>query len=170
METEHVENNALEFLSAESSESKKLSLCLSPRTPYILAPRSVYAFSSSALKPSSLKNGDIPFFPIFLIIFEYFVFIHGNLTLIFRCEPSINRPTVYGLLVKKSDRASVRSRSLRSDRAVYVLGRYVVTELRREIGRYVASELRLELGRYVATSFCAGCYAATLFASFSDFS
>ncbi|KAF3552803.1 hypothetical protein F2Q69_00016131 [Brassica cretica] len=25
--------------------------CLSPRTPYILAPRSVYAFSSSAFKP-----------------------------------------------------------------------------------------------------------------------
>ncbi|KAF3539529.1 hypothetical protein F2Q69_00019713 [Brassica cretica] len=45
-----------------------------------------------------------------------------------------------------SDRASVRARSLRSDRAVRVLG------------------------RYVATSLCAGCYAATLFESFSDFS
>ncbi|KAF2620446.1 hypothetical protein F2Q68_00039141 [Brassica cretica] len=44
------------------------------------------------------------------------------------------------------------------DRAMYVLG------------RYVASELRGELGRYVATRFCAGCYAATLFASFFDFS
>ncbi|KAF3577178.1 hypothetical protein DY000_02030797 [Brassica cretica] len=57
METEHVENNASEFLSAESSASEFLSLkssppCLSPKTPYILAPRSVYAFSSSALKPS----------------------------------------------------------------------------------------------------------------------
>ncbi|KAF2558369.1 hypothetical protein F2Q68_00015608 [Brassica cretica] len=57
METEHVENNASEFLSAESSASEFLSLksslwWLSPRTPYILAPMSVYAFSSSALKPS----------------------------------------------------------------------------------------------------------------------
>ncbi|KAF3554324.1 hypothetical protein F2Q69_00013292 [Brassica cretica] len=51
-----------------------------------------------------------------------------------------------------------KARSLLSDRAVYVLG------------RYVATELRGELGRYVATSLCAGCYAATLFESFSDFS
>ncbi|KAF2588255.1 hypothetical protein F2Q70_00038960 [Brassica cretica] len=76
METEHAENNASEFLSAESSEYKKVVPCLSPRTPYILAP---------------------------------------------------------------------------SDRAVYVLGRYLATELRRDLGRYVATELRGDLGRYVAT-------------------
>uniref|UniRef100_A0A0D3BV57 Uncharacterized protein n=1 Tax=Brassica oleracea var. oleracea TaxID=109376 RepID=A0A0D3BV57_BRAOL len=46
----------------------------------------------------------------------------------------------------RSDQASGRAWSLHSDRAVYVLG------------------------RYVATSLCAGCYAATLFESFSDFS
>jgi len=40
----------------------------------------------------------------------------------------------------------VRARSLHNDRAVYLLG------------------------RYVATRFCAGCFAATLFVSFSDFS
>ncbi|KAF3573370.1 hypothetical protein F2Q69_00059183 [Brassica cretica] len=50
-----------------------------------------------------------------------------------------------------SYRRSGRVRSLRNDRAAYVLGRYVATELRLELVRYVATELRLELGRYVAT-------------------
>ncbi|KAF3601427.1 hypothetical protein F2Q69_00034436 [Brassica cretica] len=53
-----------------------------------------------------------------------------------------------------------KARSLRSDRAVYVLGRYVVTELRGELGRYVATELRGELGSYVATKPCI-CSVAT---------
>ncbi|KAF3495801.1 hypothetical protein DY000_02052691 [Brassica cretica] len=50
-----------------------------------------------------------------------------------------------------SYRRSERVRSLCSDRAVCVLGRYVATELCLELGRYVATELRLELGRYVMT-------------------
>ncbi|KAF2571196.1 hypothetical protein F2Q70_00004154 [Brassica cretica] len=57
------------------------------------------------------------------------------------------------LQLRRVDRlkASVRARSLRSDRAVYVLGCYVATELRGDLGRYIASELRGELGRYVVT-------------------
>ncbi|KAF3571618.1 hypothetical protein F2Q69_00059447 [Brassica cretica] len=47
----------------------------------------------------------------------------------------------------RSDRALARARSLRSDRAVCVLGRYVATEF--------WLELRLELGLYVATEPCA---------------
>ncbi|KAF3544577.1 hypothetical protein DY000_02006673 [Brassica cretica] len=50
-----------------------------------------------------------------------------------------------------SYRRSRRVWSLRNDRAAYVLGRYVATELWLELGRYVATELWLELGRYVAT-------------------
>ncbi|KAF3521665.1 hypothetical protein F2Q69_00048433 [Brassica cretica] len=38
------------------------------------------------------------------------------------------------------DRALVRARSLRSDGAVYMLGCYVATELRGELGRYIATE------------------------------
>ncbi|KAF2557159.1 hypothetical protein F2Q68_00016081 [Brassica cretica] len=68
---------------------------------------------------------------------------------------------------------------------MYVFGRYVATELRGELARSLRSDRALVrerarslrsdramyvLGRYVATSFCAGCYVATLFASFSDFS
>ncbi|KAG5375181.1 hypothetical protein IGI04_039777, partial [Brassica rapa subsp. trilocularis] len=62
--------------------------CSSPRTPYILAPR-------------SHKNGDIPFFPIFTIIFKTFVFFRGNLTFILPCGPSVNQAVVYGLLIRK---------------------------------------------------------------------
>ncbi|KAG5407588.1 hypothetical protein IGI04_013707, partial [Brassica rapa subsp. trilocularis] len=62
--------------------------CSSPRTPYILAPR-------------SHKNGDIPFFPIFTIIFKTSVFIRGNLTFILPCGPSVNQAVVYGLLIRK---------------------------------------------------------------------
>ncbi|KAF3540712.1 hypothetical protein F2Q69_00023002 [Brassica cretica] len=50
-----------------------------------------------------------------------------------------------------TDRASGRARSLRSERAVYVLSCYKATEFRGELGRYVATELWGELGRYVAT-------------------
>ncbi|KAG5414403.1 hypothetical protein IGI04_001970 [Brassica rapa subsp. trilocularis] len=55
-----------------------------------------------------------------------------------------------------SDRTLARARSLCSDRAKRVLGRYVATELRLELGRYVATERRSlrsdragrSLGRY----------------------
>ncbi|KAF3586715.1 hypothetical protein F2Q69_00030355 [Brassica cretica] len=47
--------------------------------------------------------------------------------------------------------SSVRARLLRSDRAVYVLGSYVTIELRGELGRYVTTELRGELGRYLSS-------------------
>uniref|UniRef100_A0A0D3ATJ1 Uncharacterized protein n=1 Tax=Brassica oleracea var. oleracea TaxID=109376 RepID=A0A0D3ATJ1_BRAOL len=68
------------------------------------------------------------------------------------------RPSHVRARLLRSDRALPESRSLRSDRTVYVLG------------RDIATELQGELGRYLTTCFCAGCYAATLFASFSDFS
>ncbi|KAF2534183.1 hypothetical protein F2Q70_00031510 [Brassica cretica] len=59
----------------------------------------------------------------------------------------------------RSDRTSVRARSLHSDRADVAtevrleLGRYVATERNGRLvaTRYVATKLRLELGRYVAT-------------------
>ncbi|KAF2564323.1 hypothetical protein F2Q70_00016978 [Brassica cretica] len=67
-------------------------------------------------------------------------------------------PMIYGLYVVGPSLA--RAWSLRSDRAVCVLGRYIATELWLELGRnvatehYVATELWLELGRYVATEPC----------------
>ncbi|KAG5375669.1 hypothetical protein IGI04_040265, partial [Brassica rapa subsp. trilocularis] len=42
------------------------------------------------------KNGDIPYFPIFTIIFKTSVFIRGNLTFILPCGPSVNRAAAYG--------------------------------------------------------------------------
>ncbi|KAF3502032.1 hypothetical protein F2Q69_00042342 [Brassica cretica] len=55
-----------------------------------------------------------------------------------------------------------KARSLRSDRAVYV---------RPSFGESSVSDRAMYvLGRYVATRFSTGCYAATLFESFSDFS
>ncbi|KAG5379032.1 hypothetical protein IGI04_026874 [Brassica rapa subsp. trilocularis] len=71
-------------------------LCSSPRTPYILAPR-------------SHKNGDIPFFPIFTIIFKTSVFIRGNLTFILPRGPSANHAVVHGLLVRKNRRMGLES-------------------------------------------------------------
>ncbi|KAG5410894.1 hypothetical protein IGI04_007213 [Brassica rapa subsp. trilocularis] len=71
------------------------------KTPYILAPRSVYAFPLLPLSRHSIKMEYLHFsdLPNYL---QNSVFIRGNLTFIFPCEPSVNRPTVYGLLVKKS--------------------------------------------------------------------
>ncbi|KAF2554473.1 hypothetical protein F2Q68_00015576 [Brassica cretica] len=143
METEQVDKNALEYLSAESSESKKV-------VPH-----------ASRLRHLNLQNYR-----------QNFVFICGNLTFIFPFEPSVNCPTVYGLLVKKSVRAGRTlgryvatelgsslvtmkqlsgkdARSLRSDRAGCVLGRYVATELG---SSSVATDREGHvLGRYVAT-------------------
>ncbi|KAG5384247.1 hypothetical protein IGI04_035717 [Brassica rapa subsp. trilocularis] len=103
----------LKFLSAENSESKKFSPCLSPRTPYILAPRSVYAFTLLPLHRHSIKwrysiFSDLRIYP------QNFVFIRGNLTFILPCAPSVNRHTVYGLLVKKSMVGRHELSSLRS--------------------------------------------------------
>ncbi|KAF3538963.1 hypothetical protein F2Q69_00021939 [Brassica cretica] len=53
---------------------------------------------------------------------------------------------MHGLTMSRKSSVATFGESSVSDRAVYVLG------------------------RYVATRFCAGCYAATLFESFSDFS
>uniref|UniRef100_A0A0D2ZQA8 Uncharacterized protein n=1 Tax=Brassica oleracea var. oleracea TaxID=109376 RepID=A0A0D2ZQA8_BRAOL len=64
METEHVENNASEFLSTESSPSPKSLLCppcLSPRTPYLLAPRSVVSGLLALLKVELDKIGAAPY-------------------------------------------------------------------------------------------------------------
>ncbi|KAF3515367.1 hypothetical protein F2Q69_00007238 [Brassica cretica] len=76
-----------------------------------------------------LKNGDIPIFPIFVIIFGNFTFIRGNLTFILPYEPSINRHKAFGFSVKKSLVAiRVRARSLRSDRAWLVCGPMAILE------------------------------------------
>ncbi|KAG5397557.1 hypothetical protein IGI04_019371 [Brassica rapa subsp. trilocularis] len=50
----------------------------------------------------------------------------------------------------RSDRARP-AQSLRSDRALVPLSRYIATELEPKLGRYVATELKPKLGRYVAT-------------------
>ncbi|KAG5374290.1 hypothetical protein IGI04_042389, partial [Brassica rapa subsp. trilocularis] len=62
----------------------------------------------------------------------------------------------------RSNQARAKARSLRSDRVIVPLGRYVATELSQArslrndraivpLGRYVATELEPKLGRYVAT-------------------
>ncbi|KAF3583342.1 hypothetical protein F2Q69_00027260 [Brassica cretica] len=81
--------------------------------------------------------------------------ILGSRIKVFDTMPRDVRDQCAGFRAKPSDRASGRARSLRSDRAVYVLGRFVATELWSELGRYVANKLRGELGRYVANEpFC----------------
>uniref|UniRef100_A0A0D3ADC6 Uncharacterized protein n=1 Tax=Brassica oleracea var. oleracea TaxID=109376 RepID=A0A0D3ADC6_BRAOL len=138
----------------------------SPRTPYILAPRSVYAFTLLPLSRHSIK-WRYSIFPDLRNYLQTSVFIRENLTFIFPCVPSVNRPTVYGLWLRNHKLGCVletelwlelgryvatefgRARSLRSDLAGRTLGRYVATEL--WLGPYVATELWLELGRYVAT-------------------
>ncbi|KAF2551321.1 hypothetical protein F2Q68_00034363 [Brassica cretica] len=57
------------------------------------------------------------------------------------------RPTKARNRSLHSDQTS-KARSLRSDRAIVPLGRYVATELKPKLGRYVATE---RLSRYVAT-------------------
>nr|VDD51306.1 unnamed protein product [Brassica oleracea] len=59
---------------------------------------------------------------------------------------------------------------LRSDRSTPFSATSTPRSDRSTPPRHVATEALVSFGRYVATSFCAGCYAATLFASFSDFS
>ncbi|KAG5400328.1 hypothetical protein IGI04_014935 [Brassica rapa subsp. trilocularis] len=144
-------------------------LCLSPRTPYILAPRSVYAFTLLPLSRHSIK--DILFFSIFTIIFKTSVFICGNLTFILPCGPSVNRAVVYGwassrvlgpfgpssdsksllrfLSTKKELSANAwtgvipmigRVRSLRSDRTLARARSLRSDRARRTLGRYVATE------------------------------
>ncbi|KAG5400095.1 hypothetical protein IGI04_014702 [Brassica rapa subsp. trilocularis] len=77
------------------------SPCLSPRTPYILAPRSVYAFTLLPLSRHSIK-WRYSIFSDFRVYPQNSVFIRGNLTFILPCAPSVYRATVYRLLVKKS--------------------------------------------------------------------
>uniref|UniRef100_A0A0D3EAS1 Uncharacterized protein n=1 Tax=Brassica oleracea var. oleracea TaxID=109376 RepID=A0A0D3EAS1_BRAOL len=91
--------------------------------------------SPSALKPSYLKNGDIPIFPIFVIIFGNFTFIRGNLTFILPYEPSINRHKAYGFSVRKSH--GLREIALNSRRQCKDLCRIDVLG---KFGRYVATE------------------------------
>ncbi|KAG5407194.1 hypothetical protein IGI04_013313, partial [Brassica rapa subsp. trilocularis] len=152
--------------------------CSSPRTPYILAPRSVYAFTLLPLSRHSIKM-------------EIFHFSRSS-QLSSKLPPSVNQAVVYGLLIRKivgwaSSRvlgpfgpSSDSTRLLRVFRACYGL-REIAFEgfdenartgvvltfgkrpsgtsarsLRsdragRSLGRYVATELWLELGRYVAT-------------------
>ncbi|KAG5393361.1 hypothetical protein IGI04_023324 [Brassica rapa subsp. trilocularis] len=80
---------------------KFLSPCLSPRAPYILPPRSVYAFPLLSLSRHSQK-WRYSISPDLHNYLQNFIFIRGNLTFIFPCKPNVNRPMVYGLLVKKS--------------------------------------------------------------------
>ncbi|KAG5385394.1 hypothetical protein IGI04_036864 [Brassica rapa subsp. trilocularis] len=143
----------------KNSESKKFSSpCLSPRTPYILAPRSVYAFTLLPLSRHSIKWR----YSIFSDLRNYlqnFVFIRGNLTFIFPCEPSVNRPTVYGLLVKKSFLWAIfRLETFiatsfdkeRTFRIRYGL-RDIASKDRRECMDWCRIDVSEELCRYVAT-------------------
>ncbi|CAN7125481.1 unnamed protein product, partial [Brassica rapa subsp. narinosa] len=129
-------------------EITKTESCLNrSKTPYILAPRSVYAFTLLPLSP-----------------FEGLTRMQGLVS--YRCSERFNRYTATELWLEpgryrpsgtiarslRSDRALARARSLRSDRAGRSLGRYVATELGRarslrsdragrSLGRYVATEL-----------------------------
>ncbi|KAG5411506.1 hypothetical protein IGI04_007825 [Brassica rapa subsp. trilocularis] len=181
--------------------------CSSPRTPYILAPRSVYAFTLLPVSRHSIKM-EIFHFPDLHNYLQNFRIYPRKLDIYpsswAKREPCCGsrafgpfRPSSYsrrllrnsgkhGLSLLRSsgdsirrfdenartgvvsmfgkvqslhsDRTLARARSLCSDRAKRVLGRYVATELRLELGRYVATERDdrsrpslAELGRYIAT-------------------
>ncbi|WZZ65609.1 hypothetical protein YC2023_076979 [Brassica napus] len=83
---DQAERSSIERVEQEIELPGPVGLCLSP----------------SSLNPSSIKNGYIPIFPIFVIIFGNFTFIRRNLTFILPYEPSINRHKAYGFSVKKS--------------------------------------------------------------------
>ncbi|KAG5414883.1 hypothetical protein IGI04_002450 [Brassica rapa subsp. trilocularis] len=91
----------MKALAAKAVSELLILSYLSPRTPYILAPRSVYAFTLLPLSRHSIK-WRYSIFSDFRNYLQNSVFIRGYLTFIFPCEPSVNHPTVYGLLVKKS--------------------------------------------------------------------
>ncbi|KAG5378228.1 hypothetical protein IGI04_026070, partial [Brassica rapa subsp. trilocularis] len=159
----YMEKSRACFSALPMAEEKTVDLISSPRKSVSIITRDHKSFGRKGCQRR--KNGDIPFFPIFTIIFKTSVFIRGNLTFILPCGPSVNRAVVYGLLVKKSqdvprvvfdenawtgvipmfgrarllrsDRNLARARSLRSDRASVSLGRYVAW-LR--LSRYVATE------------------------------
>ncbi|KAF2542038.1 hypothetical protein F2Q68_00029870 [Brassica cretica] len=72
------------------------------------------------------------------------------------------RPSARPARSLRSDRAIVllgcylatelgQARSLRSDRAIVPLSRYLASELEPKLGRYLVTELKPKLGRYVAT-------------------
>ncbi|KAG5393529.1 hypothetical protein IGI04_023492 [Brassica rapa subsp. trilocularis] len=67
---------------------KSCPSCFSPRTPYILAPRSVYAFTFLPLSRHSIK-WRYSIFSDFRNYLQNSVFICGNLTFVFPCEPSM---------------------------------------------------------------------------------
>ncbi|KAG5373632.1 hypothetical protein IGI04_043053, partial [Brassica rapa subsp. trilocularis] len=50
----------------------------------------------------------------------------------------------------RSDRDQAKARSLRNNRAIVPLGRYVATELEPKLGHYVATGLEPKFGRCVA--------------------
>ncbi|KAG5373880.1 hypothetical protein IGI04_042797 [Brassica rapa subsp. trilocularis] len=64
-------------------------------------------------------------------------------------QDAVERPHRREKLVSATELS--QARSLRSDRAIVPLGRYVATELEPKLGRYVATELEPKLGRYVVT-------------------
>ncbi|KAG5383265.1 hypothetical protein IGI04_034735 [Brassica rapa subsp. trilocularis] len=165
-------------------------LCSSPRTPYILAPRSVYAFTLLPLSRHSIKM-------------EIFHFSRSS-QLSSKLPPSVNQAVVYGLLIRKivgwassrvlgpfgpsSDskcllrvfrecknwcRIDVRKGSIATQRPNFGSSLVVRSDRAgRALGRYVATELWLELGRYVATELCAclvAAYRSSLACLRSDF-
>ncbi|KAG5388260.1 hypothetical protein IGI04_029801 [Brassica rapa subsp. trilocularis] len=137
--------------------------CSSPRTPYILAPRSVYAFTLLPLSRHSIKM-------------EIFHFSRSS-QLSSKLPPSVNQAVVYGLLIRKivgwaSSRvlgpfgpSSDSTRLLRVFRACYGLreiafegfdenartGVVLTFGKVQSLHRYTATELWLEPGRFVAT-------------------
>ncbi|KAG5414533.1 hypothetical protein IGI04_002100 [Brassica rapa subsp. trilocularis] len=86
----------------KNSESKRVPpFCLSPRTSYILTPRSVCAFSFLPLSHHSSKM-EIFRFSDLCDYLRNLTFIRRNLKFILSYEPSINHHKAYGFSVKKS--------------------------------------------------------------------
>ncbi|KAG5384197.1 hypothetical protein IGI04_035667 [Brassica rapa subsp. trilocularis] len=122
-------------------------------TPYILAPRSVSAFTLRPLSHHSIKMEIFHFsYDLREMAFEGLTRMHR--LVLYRCSEELDRYAMTELWLKpgryrpsgtsarslRSDRALARARSLCSDQAGRALGRYVATELWRELGRYVATE------------------------------
>ncbi|KAG5384192.1 hypothetical protein IGI04_035662, partial [Brassica rapa subsp. trilocularis] len=92
------------------------------------------------------------------------IFVKINYTRLFLRRSILwdSNQTIVPLGQLRSNQARAKARSLRSDRAIVPLGRYVATELSQArslrsdraivpLGRYVATKLKPKLGRYVAT-------------------
>ncbi|KAG5414851.1 hypothetical protein IGI04_002418 [Brassica rapa subsp. trilocularis] len=81
-------------------------------------------------KKPKTKKVDIPFFSDLRNYLQTSVFIRGNLTFIFPCGPSVNRPTVYGLWLR--NRKLGLESCLRSLWAVFRLDTFITISFDKE--------------------------------------